>query len=408
MGENWETREQLLAAARAAGHPVSPSQLGRLYRADLISRPQVRALGRARGTESRYPPGTAARLIRVMEARSKESRLTHVAWRLWWEEGGQLPPAARKLLIEAARSVDEQREWLAKLLAGDETGEPAAVAEMDRLYTDVEKARMRGPLGEARHNVGSDRFATVVRVLAEVSAGRFAVGETEFDPNEAGGLVERAFGLERARTDRLAGSTPWLTDLLDVDLEMLSEIVGSLSMRDLAEGDASQLDLARSEIRSLIGVVTTIAPHFEHLHGRGAFGLGTMARFFAAGSPHNQALILLGWLTLRTNDTLRAGLEKITAVAPQAAATTQLYGVICQLREELPVLGPVLTDERLAAAQLDENAAIVLNSEIARLRAEHTDSFNAFFRAHPETEHLISVIEAHQDAESDDERDARS
>ena len=50
----------------------------------------------------------------------------------------------------------------------------------------------------------------------------------------------------------------------------------------------------------------------------------------------------------------------------------------------------------------------MLNSEIARLRAEHTDSFNAFFRAHPETEHLISVIEAHQDAESDDERDARS
>jgi hypothetical protein len=392
---NWETREQLLAAARAAGHPVSPSQLGRLYRADLISRPQVHALGRGRGTESRYPPGTAARLTRVMEARSKDPRLTHVAWRLWWEEGGQVPPAARKLLIEAAKSVDAQREWLAKLLAGDETGEAAAVAEMDQLYTDVEKGRVRGQLGEVRRNVGSDKFATVVRVLAEVSAGRFTAGETEFDPEEGGGLVERAFGLERARTDRLAGSTPWLTGLFDADLEMLSEIIGSLSMRDLAESDASKLDLARGEIRSLIDVVTTIGPHFEHLHGRGAFGLGTMARFFAAGSPRYQALILLAWLTLRTNDTLRAGLEKIAAVAPQASATTQLYGVISQLREEVPVLAPVLSDERLAAAQLDENAAIALNAEIARLREDHTESFDAFFRAHPETERLISVIEAH-------------
>jgi hypothetical protein len=123
-----------------------------------------------------------------------------------------------------------------------------------------------------------------------------------------------------------------------------------------------------------------------------------MSRLFGVRNPSSQALILLGWLALRSNDAFRAGLDQITAVAPQATATAQLYGLISQLRQEVAVLAPVLTDERLATAQLDENAAIELNSEIARLREHNTDSFNAFFAAHPEAEDLISVIDANREA----------
>ena len=321
------------------------------------------------------------------------------AWRLWWEDGGKMPPPARKLLTRAARSLDAERDGLARLLAGDEAGAPAAVAEMDQLYTDAEIGRVRGALGEARGNVGRERFATVVRVLVAVAAGRFATRDGDGDPDEAGRLVERALGLERARTDRLAGAAPWLTNDPGIDLAMLSEIVGSHSMLDLAETNDSQLDLARVEVQSLTGVVTAVAPLFERLHGRGAFGLGMIGRLFGVRNPRSQALILLGWLALRSNDTLRAGLEQLAALMPQANATVRLYGVISQLREEVEVLAPVLSDERLAAAQLDENAAIALNSEIARQREHNTDSFNAFFAAHPEAEHLISVIEAYHDGQ---------
>jgi hypothetical protein len=398
MDERWETREQLLAAAKAARHPVSASQLGRLYRAGLIPAPQIRALGRGRGTESRYPSGTAARLVRVMEIHTRERRLAHTGWRLWWEDGGAIPPPARKLLTRVARSVDEERDRLAALLAGDEAGTPAAVAEMDQLYADAENDRVRGPLGEARRNVGRERFATVVRVIAQVGAGRFAARDFDGYPDDAGRLVDRALGLERARTDRRAGSVPWLASETGVDLAMLSEIVASRSLLDVAENNDSQLDLARVEIQSLIGVVTAVAPLLERLHGRGAFGLGMMSRLFGVRNPSSQALILLGWLALRSNDAFRAGLDQITAVAPQATATAQLYGLISQLRQEVAVLAPVLTDERLATAQLDENAAIELNSEIARLREHNTDSFNAFFAAHPEAEDLISVIDANREA----------
>ena len=193
MGENWETREQLLAAARAAGHPVSPSQARRLYRADLISRPRGPRARRARGTESRYPPGTAARLIRVMEARSKESPLTHVAWRRWWKRVVSSPCGAQAAHRSSAICGPTTRV-AREALAGDETGEPAAVAEMDRLYTDVEKARMRGPSGKRDTTwvaTGLQRSCASSPKRAPADS-RWA--NLEFDPNEAGGLVERAFG----------------------------------------------------------------------------------------------------------------------------------------------------------------------------------------------------------------------
>jgi hypothetical protein len=397
MNERWESREQLFAAAKAARHPVSPSQLGRLYRSGLIPAPQVRALGRGCGTESRYPPGTGARLVRVMEIHASEHRLTHTAWRLWWEDGGPISPPARKLLTTVARSCKEERDRLAALLAGDEAGAPAAMAEMDQLYADAENDRLGGPLGEARRNVGRERFATVVRVIAEVGAGRLVARSNDDEQDDAGRLFERALGLERARTDRLAGAEPWLTSDPGTDIGILSQLLGPLSMLDLAQSSDSELDLARVEVQSLIAVITAIAPLFERLHGRGAFGLGLTGRLFGVRRPRSQALILLGWLALRTNQSLRAGLEEIGAVAPQAAATEQLYGVISQLRAEVPVLAPVLSDERLAAAQLDESAAIALNSEIAQLREQHTECFDAFFATHPETEQLIAVIDTNHD-----------
>lgn len=310
-----------------------------------------------------------------------------------------MPPPGRELLTRAGRSLDAERKRLGALLAGDEAGAPGAIAEMDQLYADVENHRVHGPLGEARRNVGRERFATVVRVLTEVAAGRFAARDGVGDSDDAVRLVERALGLERARTDRLAGTGPWLTGRLDVDLGALSAIVGSRSLLELAQSNDTLLDLARVEIQSLIAVVAAIAPLFERLHGRGAFGLGMIGRLFDVRTAHSQTLILLGWLALRSNDTLRAGLEQIAAIAPQATATTQLYGMISQLREEVAVLAPVLSDERLAAAQLDENAAIALNADIARLREQHTDSFNAFFAAHPEAEHLISVIDANREGQ---------
>jgi len=116
--EGGETREQLLAAASAAGLAVSHAQLARWHRVGLLPRPQVRSLGRGRGTVSLYPPGSGQRLVRVAQLHQRERRLTSVAWRLWWDDGGPAPAPARELLAQVAQRWEQHRTHLTKLLAG--------------------------------------------------------------------------------------------------------------------------------------------------------------------------------------------------------------------------------------------------------------------------------------------------
>jgi hypothetical protein len=171
MPATWETRQELLAAAAAAGYQVSTSQLGRLQRAGLLAAPEIKSLGRGRGTESRYPLGSAARLVRVAEIHAGEHRLAQNAWRLWWEDGGAIPRLARELLVAKAPALDVERDRLAELIAGNEAGTVEGEAGIDRLLADAERARLRGPIAEIRHNVGRSGFTTVVYALAAAATG---------------------------------------------------------------------------------------------------------------------------------------------------------------------------------------------------------------------------------------------
>jgi hypothetical protein len=160
-----------------------------------------------------------------------------------------------------------------------------------------------------------------------------------------------------------------------------------------AKIEEQELDTARVELQSLIAVITKIAPLLERLFGRAAFGFGMLARASGEQAPKAQVLMLLGWLMLRDDQVFQAGLQRIAAVFPQAEATVELDRILAQLREEVPVLAPVLTDQRLAAAaQLDAGAATALNSEIAQLRRTNIASFDAFFAAHPEAARWQAVL----------------
>jgi hypothetical protein len=150
----------------------------------------------------------------------------------------------------------------------------------------------------------------------------------------------------------------------------------------------------------LIDLLTSVAPLFKRLFGRKAFGFGLLSDLVGQSRPRAQGGMLLGWLVLRQDEELRGGLERIAAVAPQAEATVQLYRAFAQMREEIPGLDGVLTDERLAGAQLDPTAADALNSEIAGLRQRDSEPFDAFFAARPEIEQWLAVV---SDSSSDHE-----
>ena len=285
---------------------MSPSQLARRHRAGLIARPETRPLGRGKGSISVYPLGTGRRLVRILElARARES-FGNVAWRAWWEDGGDLGPLVRERLLRDGARWEAELSRLADLLAAEDAGDPDAVNEMDRAYQASSSERMPASLGRVRRNVGRERFATVFRVFAEVASGRF----TGYPDEESEAAVERALRLDRARIDRLKDGEPWFEGSSAEDFCRLSTTAGRRSLVQLAEAGAEELDLARRELRSFWQVFEAIGPLLRRVLGSEAFGFGTVGAVFAGQGEDNQPFFVLMWLALREDPRLRGGMAE--------------------------------------------------------------------------------------------------
>jgi hypothetical protein len=337
----WESRAEVLQAAHEAGFSLSAPQLGRLHRTGLIASPNTRSLGRGKGTASEFPAGTCARLLRVLELQRQEGvkKLSVIGWRLWWEDGGTLPPPARGLLEDMASSWDEQRRALSELMARDEQGDAEARRQLEDLYADAENGRVAGPIGVARRNTGREGFSSVVGVIVDIATGRFeSYGDTEEPaedgtprPQTTGALVEKALGLDRARRDRIAGNEPRFSGSSETDLANLSRLIGQADLAQFACAPDALLNEARVEARSLVSLLCIFAPIVERAIGHDAGGYGTIVRAFARLTPRTEAFMLLGWLVLRQEPALLEGMQALIALLPQVRAIAELERVSDQL-----------------------------------------------------------------------------
>jgi hypothetical protein len=304
-----------------------------------------------------------------------------------------VPTLVRELLAQVARRWEQEHARLAELLGAEEAGEPSAAAEMDALYHQAEAGRIGRQLGQVRRNLGREGFSTVVRVVVEIVAGRFQGYERAADTGSADrqtpALVERAMGWDRARSDRLADTGPWLDGDPEVDLARLSQAVNSWPLAAGVSASEEELHQARAELRAFLKVISTTAPLFERLFGRAAFGFGTIARMLDTPPPDLEAFMLLAWLALRHDHALRDGMRTLGGLAPTVDTAAQAVRLLEGLAREVPAFGPVLTARRLAAAQQDAAEGKRLQAEIARVREEHRAAVDAFFAAHPEANELF-------------------
>ena len=389
---DWEPRESLLAAA--ADYRLTGTRLSRLHRSGLIPRPRTRSLGRGQGRQSLYPPGTRTRLLRVLEVGQEVRGFADLAWRLWWEDGGEVPEAVRVRLRRVAEEWEIHREELAGLLAGEDAGEKKAEVEMESVYRELERERLPPRLGRMRRSVGPASFASVFRVLAEVFSGRFAgYGETE-DEDEAGReeLVERAFGIDRARSEPLADGEPWFEGSLEEDMLSLSALVDDCSLSELAEADEADLNVAREELHAFIDNVLTVTAVVSKTLGSAA-GMGMATVVFRDMRAGEQATYLIFWLMLRTAPQLREGMSSQVAIHGEAEALRILHEGLIEWREEIPAYAEVFSDESLAAALRDPGAQVQRNEELRCLYLDHGPEVDRFVDHRPELRRAIASFE---------------
>lgn len=378
--EDWETREEVLAAAHVAGFSLSGPQLARRHRAGLIPRPTVRPLGRGKGSASLYPLGTGQRLARILELSRGRESFESVAWRAWWEDGGELGPLVRERLLRDGARWEAELSRLADLLSGEDADEPAAVLKMDDAYAAASSERMPTSLGRIRRNVGRERFATVFRVLAEVATGRF----DDYPDKESELAVERALRIDRARSDRLRDGKPWFEGSSAEDFRRLSSAFRRRSLVELAGANAEALDSARRELRGFWEVFEIMAPIVKRVLGSEAFGLGTAGAVFAGQPEENQPFLVLMWLALREDPRLHAGMSDLIAALPDALAARDAFELIETLRAEVPAFAVAMSDESLGAALLDEKHGEWLAAELTRLYSDNRAEVDRFAARHPE------------------------
>lgn len=382
-----ESKEELLAAAASAGLEVSDAQLARWHRAGLLPRPQVRSLGRGKGTESLYPPGSSERLVRVAQVHVEEHRLSNAAWRLWWEDGGPLTKSARQFLSQVATGLDKEREYVVDLVERDAAGDPTAVEEMDKLLNSMERGRLPQPLGQARRRSGTSQFPTVGRIILEIIADRFQGFRVDPETGENdGALLERSWGLDRARTDRLAAAGPWLEGDLAPDLTRLGHLLAATPMVELAQRPDAMLDAARIEAKAFLTTITIAARVFGRVFDKDAFGYGMLGDLFSLKKGKGQATLLLGWLLLRQDESLHEGMRQMAGLSEQAKAMERLLEISEDLRQEVPALSNALSPERLGAAQLSAEGSEELREEIRTLANANRKDVDAVFARYPDLE----------------------
>ena len=402
-----ETNDELIVHVAAHGYTVSKRQLAEWHRAGFLAEPEQVHGGRA-GSTSIYPAGAAEQLLTLCGCRKRHPHnMSDVAWCMWWQ--GRMVPMRyiHGMLTDAAAKWSDGLQQLkasrkprgAEALAGPRMSR-LAQAFIDKAETiRITNRDIRG----VRKRTRSGNFPTFVRVLFEAALGTFAGFDASANPKTAEedrAIVEKGFGLERARADRLADSQPWLSGDTGEILHQFGSIVEHYPPGyDLATIDDDELTRTRDEVRTFLTFMESYSAFLERAFGRGAFGLSAFAWLIRRLKPADQGLMLLYWRSCRAGG-LGSNLDQMLTTARQwHTFLMPMMRALEEMRTEVPVTAEILSPRQMGKALRNKRVMEQTFRAIRTLREQHTAEFDAFFAQRPEVQQAIDAFDAPKEAE---------
>lgn len=242
----YESAEDLVAAAMAAGHMVTRHQLRRWQQAGLLPSPTQEGRGRGQGTRVWYPRGASRQLLALLGQLAGDRSIDRARWRLWWS--GFLVDEAR---IRATLSsvLDWLEENARHAGAIDDPDDP----QSDAMAAAVERWAHGRKVGALRHLRARTRrhFPTFVAFMVQVASGRFE----DWSPD-----VEKAVGrtLDIA-TSPVPGAGGETALMSKSDFRALSSALRPELLRaSYAAATWKDVEDARDELRSVIPAVKAL------------------------------------------------------------------------------------------------------------------------------------------------------
>ena len=346
VGEEGETREELLTLGKSYGFEVTDHKLTRWRQKGLLPRPEQRPLGKARGTRTIYPRGAGEQLLTLCAVHAGERSLDRVAWHLWWLGYDVSLEPVREFIASVVAEWDEQ----ARGLIDRDTGELSDSGW--RVVDEATNNRVGRPLSGMRKRVGKKWFDTFVRVALEALLGRFQgfAHEPKEDSAEDDErrIVEKGVGL------RQAGDGPWPKMDIEACLKDMGWLAGRGSLRrELDHLTDEQLIEARDEACSWLVLLGGYGLMFERWSvSWGPFGfVAAMGRMLRDMGAQEQALFTLVWAMgrFRGPTDLREGLKAHSKPTQEMEDGLRDWERLERVRDEVPAVSKVLTPRRINA-----------------------------------------------------------
>jgi hypothetical protein len=302
MSRSGETREELLALTKDRGYEVSAPQLARWHRAGLLPGPKQRSLGKGRGTQTVYPPGTEQQLLRLCQIHfdGEEKRLLYVGWRLWWEGYDTSTKPVRAFLSRVARGLDEEIGSLVDPATGR-----LSETRWEELMKAGREARLGKPLGRVRRRLGRERMPTFISIIIEVVAGvydAYQVGAVEgtAENDSDARILEAAIGFGRGQaTPRSDPKKPPGVGL-EATLKEGSRLFREHSLSEvLTVATDEELSASRDQVRLMILSARLIGSLAEQVSMPEAEEVREADRQVQEMGPSDQALMVLCWTMWR-------------------------------------------------------------------------------------------------------------
>jgi hypothetical protein len=222
-----------------------------------------------------------------------------------------------------------------------------------------------------------------MKSLLEIAVGSFEGFEAEEDAI----LLEKGFGLDKAREDRLPGAPPWPEGDIAPVLRELSQLVLAHPFCTLLnELTTDEIAMARDETRTFVSTMDTLNQVMTYVFGRGAFGYPALGKMVRSGGVKVEALLLLAIALFRKHGApdVRRGMDVCLGMAPEAQVLMRNFRMVQLAREEVPAFATVLTREKIRGAMQYPRKSEALNREINEVREAHFAEVDAFLARHPE------------------------
>ena len=255
----------LLAAAAAAGHPVTDRMLAALRAQGLVPRPR-RAGYQGRAPVWLYPAGADRQLVALLRYRvqTRDPDLLRV---LLWLDGFSIPTGdVRRVLAGHLRQMTEAVEQAITVEAGQRGLDPADGAARAQAVSGLAgtMAAKRGASAIPRHGraPARDRAEAVELLVRSIGLGEHVAGTP--DQGEA---VERVLGVSPGRRRSPVSGQPWLAG----PAEEIFDAAGIVSMPRLLEAIADaadgELEAARQSVIALIRILPLAARMMDVVSG---------------------------------------------------------------------------------------------------------------------------------------------